>query len=356
MANNSLDNRARAKAFRAALLKWFARSRRQDPWRQNPSPYSIWVAEVMLQQTVVKVVIPYFEAWLQRWPSVERLAAATEQSVLRQWEGLGYYSRARNLHRAAQKIVTDYDGRIPDEYDQLISLPGIGDYTAAAILSIAFKKPYPVVEANVRRVVGRFLALPATTSNSDPQVREFLETAISQREPDRFNEAIMELGQRLCRSRTPQCPTCPVRDLCLYWTNESQDPQKPALSKPKIILNSLVLVITWHDKILLEKKSSGRFSGMWHLPTQSLTSKVTSRIINSALSGYKIHNCLNYNRLQIRQHSYTKYTDTLNPVAVSVRLRPTDLPGHCSWVSAEALETHPMPSIHRRILRDYLES
>ena len=356
MSAKPFDNSNRAEKFRKALLKWFATSRRQDPWRNNPTPYSAWIAEVMLQQTVVKAVIPYYEAWMKRWPEIGSLAAASEQTVLRQWEGLGYYSRARNLHSAARTIVAQFDGKIPEDHDQLIQLPGIGEYTAAAILSIAFKKPYPVIDANVRRVVGRLLASPAGQGTTDATLLEFLNQAISRREPGRFNEAIMELGQTICRSRNPLCPTCPVRNLCLYWTNADRGLSKLTASKPKIVLNSLVLVVACGDKILLERKRSGRFSNMWSLPTRNLPGKLSAKEIAAAAYSLGIGNPLNHKILRTRRHIYTKYSDTLNPVVVAVRKTKANLAEHHYWVPTSDLETHPMPAIHRTILREYLDS
>lgn len=203
--------RAHRSEAQPRLLEWFAAHARDLPWRHNRTPYRVWVAEVMLQQTQVEKVRDYFVRFVTRFPTVETLAEAPLDDVLKKWEGLGYYSRARALHRAAQTVVTQYNGDLPADVDALRKLPGIGAYTAGAIASIAFGIPAPAVDGNVRRVLARVLALTAPTSAE-------LEAAVRRLLPDdapgAFTEALMELGATLCRPKSPHCLLCPWRDLC----------------------------------------------------------------------------------------------------------------------------------------------
>ncbi|HWB95145.1 MAG TPA: A/G-specific adenine glycosylase, partial [Bryobacteraceae bacterium] len=203
-----------AKSFAAALLAWYARSHRDLPWRRTRDPYRIWISEIMLQQTRAQAVIPYYEKFLDRFPTVEALAEAPEHDVLAAWSGLGYYSRARNLQKAAVAITAA--GGFPREYEELRRLPGIGPYTAAAIASIAFGLPHAVLDGNVMRVVARLendpadIASPKTRARFQQRAQELLDP----REAGHFNQAIMELGATLCLPRAPQCLLCPVAGEC----------------------------------------------------------------------------------------------------------------------------------------------
>lgn len=206
-------------AARRALLGWFATHARRLPWRSNPSPYRVWVSEIMLQQTQVAAVVPYFNRFLRAFPSVRSLARARRERVLELWSGLGYYRRARDLHRAAQVVSREFRGRFPKTYEAARSLPGVGDYTARAILSIAFNQPFAVLDGNVARVVARWRALGGHIQQRRfrQSVERVLEAWLSRRRPGTFNQALMELGQTVCLPRAPRCPACPLRPSCLAY-------------------------------------------------------------------------------------------------------------------------------------------
>lgn len=203
-------------AIRLSLLQWFKRHSRPLPWRTAASPYRVWVSEVMLQQTQVNAVIPCYEPFLQAFPTLEELARAPRERVLELWSGLGYYRRAGNLHEAARSIVRRFSGRFPADYESARSLPGVGDYTARAVLSIAYDQPYPVVDGNVARVIARLRArrgnLHQTTFRR--AVEGELEELLARRRPGDFNQALMELGQTVCLPRVPQCDRCPLHSFC----------------------------------------------------------------------------------------------------------------------------------------------
>jgi A/G-specific adenine glycosylase len=203
-------------AARRALLAWFRRSARPLPWRYHPSPYEVWVSEVMLQQTQVATVIPYYKRFLQSFPTLEDLARAPFERVLRLWSGMGYYRRARNLHRGAQTALRKFGGSFPADYHRARLLPGVGDYTARAVLSIAYHQPYAVLDGNVARVITRLGAIPG--NSGQPEVRRAVEVMLGQllspRRPGDFNQAMMELGQTVCLPRLPRCPACPLRKWC----------------------------------------------------------------------------------------------------------------------------------------------
>lgn len=335
--------------IRTAMLRWFARNKRSDPWRLNPTPYSIWVAEVMLQQTVVAAVVPYFKLWMKRFPTLRRLAQAPEQEVLRAWEGLGYYSRARNLRKAAQVIVERHNGQVPQQYEELVKLPGIGDYTASAILSIAYKKPYPVIDANVRRVVSRILGV-----QSDDSAHSFLQLVISKKDPGKFNEAIMELGQTICRVRSPICEHCPIKSRCRARELGIQSEIPLKTTKTIIEKQSLVLVVRFRDKILLQENASGLFAGMRSLPRIPLAGKPPELTVERYLRKIGHENFEITGRLKVRTHKYTKYSDLLTPIIVRLHACDGTKCENDSWVALYKLDSYPLPAIDRKIVVDLL--
>ena len=256
--------------FRRRLLEWYREHRRDLPWRRTTDPYAIWLSEVMLQQTQVATVIPYWTRFLDRFPSVEALAAASEDQVLACWTGLGYYSRARNLHRAARAVATRHGGRFPASHEALAALPGIGPYTAAAVASIAFGLPHAVLDGNVARVLCRLQALPG--DDRAPAARNRLqalaEELLDPRAPSEFNQAMMELGALLCTPRAPACPDCPVAVLC-----RARDSGKPARYPERerraksVGVDWTVAVVRLGSRLLLVRSVSARlFTGMWELP------------------------------------------------------------------------------------------
>ncbi|HOM18841.1 MAG TPA: A/G-specific adenine glycosylase, partial [Thermoguttaceae bacterium] len=205
------------KGFRRRLLGWFDRNKRDLPWRRTKDPYAVWLSEIMLQQTQAPTVVRYFERFLAAFPTVHALAQADQAAVLRLWEGLGYYRRAVQLHEAARKIVSEFGGQFPQTLDELLQLPGIGRYTAGAILSIAFDQRQPILEANTLRLWARLLAYPEPTGSASAQrlFWQMAEWVLPHRQVGRFNQALMELGSTVCLPRQPRCPECPVSRFCL---------------------------------------------------------------------------------------------------------------------------------------------
>lgn len=207
---------ARVREIARPLGRWYQRRKRDLPWRVDQDPYRVWISEIMLQQTQVKTVIPYYERFLERFPDAEALAAASEDEVLEYWAGLGYYSRGRNLRRAAQQVVREHEGQFPDSSDRLRSLPGIGEYTAAAVGSIAFDEAVPVIDGNVERVLARFLAIEEDPRRgaAKARLRHAADAALARRRPGDHNQAMMELGATVCTPRSPSCHECPIARHC----------------------------------------------------------------------------------------------------------------------------------------------
>lgn len=253
--------------FRRALRRWYRRNARNLPWRQTTDPYRIWISEIMLQQTTVAAVVPYYERFLNRFPTVRKLAAADEQDVLRLWEGLGYYSRARNIHRAAQVIVSERAGRFPDDVDELQTLPGIGRYTAGAIASFAFDRAAPIVEANTLRLYCRLLGFSDDPRTGAGQRRlwEFASRIVPRTLPGRFNQALMELGATICTPENPHCDRCPVRPWCGAF-RDGRQAEIPHAAKRRVftdIVEAAVAVERDGQYLLLKRPPGSRWAGLW---------------------------------------------------------------------------------------------
>jgi len=261
-----------------ALLTWFDQQKRDLPWRHTKDPYRILVSEFMLQQTQVSTVIPYYERWIQHFPTVEKLAAALPETVLKLWEGLGYYSRARNLHRAAQMIQDEFKGLVPQDSETIRRLPGIGRYTAGAILSIAFDLPIPLVDGNVERVFARLFAIEGDIKNKPNQeaLWQIAERLIPEKRAGDYNQSLMELGATLCTSSSPRCPDCPVAGDCK--AKKSGSPERfPLRLRKKTTENTEEIALIFLDAkeraLLQQRPSNGPWADLWEFPHAPLIEK-----------------------------------------------------------------------------------
>jgi A/G-specific adenine glycosylase len=261
---------ADAAAIRAALLRWFRREARPLPWRGTSDPYAIWVSEVMLQQTRVATVIPYYRRFLKGFPSIRRLAQAPLERVLRYWSGLGYYRRARHLQQAARVLAATRDAQFPRDYERTRTLPGIGDYTARAVLSIAYRQPYTVLDGNVARVIARLLAVKGNLHERAfrSAMEAALECLLSRREPGDFNQALMQLGQVVCLPRGPQCPRCPLRKWCEgYRRGTPESFPEPRPRRATETRHLAVAVIEHGAKLALVRGlDEGLLPDLWNFP------------------------------------------------------------------------------------------
>ena len=281
---------SKLRALRKHLLAWFAEHRRDLPWRaaegEAGDAYHIFLSEIMLQQTQVATVIAYFHRFIEAFPTIEALAAAEEQRVLRLWQGLGYYRRARNLHAAARMIVTDHGGVVPRDVKTLLTLPGIGRYTAGAIASIAYGTQAPLVDGNVMRVLARWFAIeeaidaPATIK----KLWALAEELVPVKQAGDFNQAMMELGSLVCTPRGPSCLVCPVRELCDAATGGKVEriPVKKSRTKPRAVTHHIVAVARDDGAFLFQQRpSEGLWSNLWQLPTcESFEGEVDAKSIS----------------------------------------------------------------------------
>lgn len=349
-----------------ALTDWFARSARDLPWRQTGDPYAIWVSEIMLQQTQVATVIPYWIRWMQALPHVQALAEAPLETVLKLWEGLGYYRRARHLHAAARLLVKQYPGTWPATREAWLELPGIGPYTAGAIASIAFDQPAPIVDGNIVRVISRLDAMRAAvrekqTRNQIWQRATSLVQAANQTEstlPRRrfppcsaLNQSLMELGATLCTPKNPACHACPVRALCGAHQNGlvGEIPQLAERPRPINIKRRVLVWRRGRQVLLRQNPAEAHNAGLWEFP---------SRLVEGpSFPGEDPPpgpSTLEENLPVVAtlRHTITKHRITLEIVVGQGPRPPAHLPGR--WINLTDLAALPVPAAHRRIIREIL--
>lgn len=347
---------SRLSNLRRRLLDWFDSNRRDLPWRKNRDPYRIWVSEVMLQQTQVATVIPYFERFLTAFPTLRHLADADEQQVLKLWEGLGYYRRARDLHRAARKLASEYDGALPDDPAVVAELPGIGRYILGAVMSQAFDRRLPIVEANSKRVLCRLFGQegdPTTRPVSD-WLWQAAEKLLPAKRPGDFNQALMELGALVCTPIAPRCSDCPVASLCTALRAGKQE-AIPARSASAVIedVHEVAIVIRRKARVLMvQRPSSGRWANMWEFPRVALQAKETiaeggNRILSDILG---IQADLGDELLKVR-HTVTRFRITLVALEASFRsgtVRDTYYQD-VRWLLPDELRELPVARPQRRL-------
>ena len=346
-----------AKLIRHHLLKWYATHRRRLPWRETSDPYAIWVSEVMLQQTQVATVVPYYLRFLDRFPTPSHLADADIQDVLKSWEGLGYYSRARNLHRAASMVKSRFDGQVPDDPEQFRSLPGVGDYIAAAVLSIAFGRVLPVVDGNVKRVLSRLLEMEAPVNRSGAH-KIFQEPAmdlICPKAPADFNQAIMELGALVCRPKNPACDKCPLSGQCeakRHHTTSSY-PKRDASRKVPHRHVAIGVILKKGKMLVVQRKMEGFLGGLWEFPAVPTSAKQTDGAGVEAMIAMEtgLTVALNQRLTRIR-HAYTHFRlsgDVYLCRYVAGRVRLKSAQSH-RWATLRSLGRLPLHKANHKFL------
>ena len=343
-------------AVARALLAWYARAQRDLPWRRSPDPYRVWVSEIMLQQTQVERVKDFFQRFIARFPDVATLAAARESEVLRLWEGLGYYRRARQLHAAAQVLMADQGGRFPRTAAELRSLPGIGRYTAGAIASIAFDAPEPIVEANSRRVIARLVghAGPLGGTAHDEPIWEAAARLLPRRQPGRFNQALMDLGALVCTPERPLCGTCPLQECCAAWRDgRVAEIPRPA-SRPAVKqVRETAVVARRAGRVLVVRRAAGEWwEGLWDFPRVPGRARRAARgIAASAVLGPL--GCGAPEPQGTLTHTVTRHRITLDVVRCPARQAGRG-GADARWATPRQLATLAMSSPARRIVQRFL--
>ena len=353
--------------FRRRLRTWYGRHARDLPWRRSADAYSVWLSEIMLQQTQVETVKGYFERFMAAFPDVATLASADEQQVLRLWEGLGYYRRARQLHRAAQVIVEQHDGRFPDNVESVRRLPGIGRYTAGAILSIAFGQRQPILEANTLRLFARLLAFRGQTMSAEGQrlLWAMAEAVLPQRDVGTFNQALMELGSEVCGNHTPRCTACPAASLCAAH-RQGLEKVIPA-PKPRPVFEEVyevAVVVRRRGRLLLRRCPEGqRWAGLWDFPRVAVTSSpdadapLRREIVEAVRQLTGVEVALG-NRVKTLKHGVTRYRITLDCFEAQyvahvdgAHLNGVSDSTEMKWLRPAELEGYPLSTTGRKLAK-----
>jgi A/G-specific adenine glycosylase len=344
-------------AFRASLLKWYDRHRRVLPWRalkgRKADPYHVWLSEIMLQQTTVPAVVPYFLKFLDKWPTVHDLARAESEEVMQNWAGLGYYARARNLHKCAQYVSGTLNGKFPSSLDKLKELPGVGDYTSAAISAIAFNKPANVVDGNVERVMARIFAVTQPVPDSKPLLKQLAATMAEGEtaRPGDYAQALMDLGATICTPSSPKCMLCPVRDFCdgLEQGIAAGLPARKAKTQKPQKHGYVYWLTDAKGCILFEKRGEkGMLGGTIGLPTSAwLDIALEKTHLADTIQGKK-------SRVLIR-HSFTHFDLELEGITATVGEKSA-LPkgGNYFWVPPEQAETLGIPTLFKKALKQFI--
>jgi A/G-specific adenine glycosylase len=341
----------RPAALRRTLLAWYGRQRRDLPWRRTRDPYRIWVSEVMLQQTTVKAAAPHYEAFLEHFPTLAALARADEQDVLAAWSGLGYYHRARNLHRGARYLLERHRGRFPKTLEAALGVPGVGLYTASAVLSIAYGVPLPVVDGNVRRVLARLFALRGPEWRRDGPYYNKAEELLARESPGDWNQALMELGATVCAPRQPACPACPLKVECeaLRLGIAEALPEGKA-RRASIDVTVAAALIERNGRVLLVRRPAGRLLGrFWEVPQTSLESRGHRDLVRELAERHGLQVVPGPLRVRAR-HAITFRRIRVEGYAARLGRTPADDPERFRWVAVHELDRVPVSSLTRKLL------
>ncbi|MBF0523316.1 MAG: A/G-specific adenine glycosylase [Candidatus Omnitrophica bacterium] len=344
--------------FSKKLILWYRHNKRALPWRDTKDPYKIWISEIMLQQTTVSTVIPYYLRWIKKFPTVQSVAKAPEQAILRLWQGLGYYSRVKNIKKTAELVCKTFEGKIPDEYEKLRKLPGFGPYTTGAVLSIAFEKRFPIVDANVRRVIMRILALKGyADTHKDKNIYSFLDKVLPYNNLSDFNQGLMELGALICKSKNPQCILCPLKSGCKAYKQGTQEiiPQL----KEKIIHNvdAVIAIIAKKDKYLIQKRpAKGLLADLWEFPGGKVEKGENIReALDREISEELQTKIVNAEHFLNATHFYTQFRVKLHVFKCQTETCPEETPTR-KWVTLKQIQQYPFPSGSVKIIEKLIKN
>ncbi len=350
-------------SFRRRLLTWFDKHKRDLPWRESQDPYRVWVSEVMLQQTTVAAVRPYFERFVKQFPTVEKLAAAEESQILRLWEGLGYYRRARGMHAAAKQIVAEHGGKFPRDVLTLQTLPGIGRYTAGAIASIAFNERAPILEANSIRLLARLLAYPDDPTKSVGQklLWATAEEILPRINVAHFNQALMELGSLVCTPTSPKCDECPVSPLCGAFQAGLQNEIPKSAAKTKFTaIREAAVIVKKNGRVLIRLCGANeRWAGLWDFPRFEITSEGPLFVREELIAKVQKQTGVSIdpgNLLTTIKHGVTRFRITLDCYAATYSSGKLSSDKNARWIRPVELSELPLSTTGRKLANLVKES
>ena len=342
------------------LISWFKKEQRALPWRETYDPYQVWISEIMLQQTQVATVLPYFERFMKALPTLSALAEADENTLLKLWEGLGYYSRAHNLQKAARIVLNEHGGVFPDSYEAILTLPGIGPYTAGAICSIAYNQDRPIVDGNIVRVISRLDDFREEVKGNMPYFWKRAEELLPKGDARLFNQGLMELGALVCTPKSPRCSVCPLNEFCKARAiGSAEDLPNKGPSRSKIKVRVAIAILEKDGKIFVQKRrDSGLMAGLWEFPggkvekKESFEAALHREVLEE--TGFQIQNPRFFMNLQ---HAYTRYVVDLHcyTAEVSDGMLALTAATEARWVKPEELKAMPFPAANVKIIDRYLE-
>ena len=334
------------------LIKWYDKEKRELAFRDIQDPYKIWLSEIMLQQTKVDTVIPYFQKWIKKYPTIKDVAKAEITDLLISWEGLGYYRRCHNFHKASKIISQEHGGQIPSTWDILIKLPGIGEYTAAAVLSIAFGQKFPVLDGNVKRVMSRFLGIKVLSVNNLKKIKKVLNLSIPAKNPGDFNQSIMELGALICSPRTPKCFKCPISSICKAALSSNPESYPKKTKKGKVPDFTLISCILKKDDLFLihKRENNMMLGGLWELPNVKVENKLlTKPFIKKALEKELKIKVKNISKSCTVKHSYSHFSVTMHCFNCEISNSEIILDDNYNWILKKDISKYPFSKVHHKI-------
>ena len=350
-------NTAEIESLRKELLKWYQAHHRDLPWRRSNNPYRIWVSEVMLQQTQVRTVLDYYRRFITKFPNIKRLAGSDMEAVLKAWEGMGYYARARNLHRAANIVLQDYGGRIPQQWEAFHSLPGVGDYIAAAVLSIAFNQPHAVIDGNVKRLLARLFRIhaPVNRTGSHRRFKEAAGKLLDCRQPGIFNQAMMELGAVICKPRNPLCDFCPINEHCrAFATRQVAAFPKRQKTKATPQYHIAVGVIFKNERVLItRRKTEGLLGGLWEFPGGKIKDGESAQSACIREIKEEVNLDVQIERhLTTVKHAYTHFKIVMEVFCCHYQSGRVKLKGPVDfrWIGFDEFKNHPFPRANHKFI------
>lgn len=344
-------------AIQKNLINWFQKNQRDLPWRKNYEPYQVWISEIMLQQTQVKTVLPYFERWMKTLPTIKSVANAKEDKILKLWEGLGYYSRARNIQKASKIIVETHNGIFPFKFKDILELPGIGKYTAGAISSIAFNKKEPIVDGNIIRVLARLKNFPKNTRLPEniQKIWNWSEDLVPKNSRD-FNQGLMELGALICKPQNPNCLNCPIQKNCKAYEKDTMDKIPNRGEKSKLIpIKVSIAVINKNGKIFIQKRAhKGLMAGLWEFPGGKIEKETPLKAIHREINEELGIQIKNVKKIKQIKHGYTKFSVDLHCYSADFSEGKLKIKSAIEgkWVKPEQLKKYPFPAANVRLIKD----
>ena len=342
------------KKFSREIISWFSENKRSLNFRKTKDPYKIWLSEVMLQQTQVKTVLPFYDKWTKKFPTLESVSLSNLDTLLKFWEGLGYYKRCINFYNASKIIVNDFSGKIPCVKERFLSLPGVGEYTASAVMSIAFNQPYPVLDGNVKRVISRVLGIKRLTIYNIKRINNFLESEISLSKPGDFNQGLMEIGAIICKPIVPKCNKCPINEYC-YAQKKGFPEQFPikTKSKPKPNYDVVVAIIWRQNKFYIQKRGANKMlGGLWEFPGgivkkgEDPESVLKQKVFTDCEVDLKIHK-----KVGSVEHAFSHFNIILTGYFCSERKYLIEEKENRKWISKKNIKDYPFPKANHKLFK-----